>query len=174
MRRSNDGAASWQFTNHFAWTRHSLMYPYVAYPGPICKGKQLRVSRYFTACPASFLPQRSLPNLPITTFTLVLPNPHLHLRDPLRAISQHRHPRKKHQLTFLPAALPQEQSPASRMFVQSTVGVALLASLVAAQANLTFDPTTIDLTTRGLIPSLATCWKASNVLAIRSMVPSRV
>ncbi|KAE9376851.1 hypothetical protein N431DRAFT_542333 [Stipitochalara longipes BDJ] len=35
------------------------------------------------------------------------------------------------------------------MFVKSTVAVTLLASFVAAQTNLTFDPSTIDLTTRG-------------------------
>jgi hypothetical protein len=34
------------------------------------------------------------------------------------------------------------------MLAQSTVAVALLASFVAAQANLTFDPSTVDLTIR--------------------------
>jgi hypothetical protein len=35
------------------------------------------------------------------------------------------------------------------MFVKSAVAAALLASVVAAQTNLTFDPSTIDPTTRG-------------------------
>ena len=104
----------------------------------------------------------------------LLHNSRLHLSNTPRAISQHRHPRKKHQLTFLPGAFSPQQSRASRMFVQSTVAVALLASLVSAQANLTFDPSTIDLTTRGLFPPSAIGLNASNVLLTRSMVPSRV
>jgi hypothetical protein len=35
------------------------------------------------------------------------------------------------------------------MFAKSAVAVALLASVVAAQTNLTFDPLSIDSTTRG-------------------------
>jgi hypothetical protein len=34
------------------------------------------------------------------------------------------------------------------MFAKSTVAVALLASFVAAQTNLTFDPSTVNLTIR--------------------------
>jgi hypothetical protein len=40
------------------------------------------------------------------------------------------------------------------MFVKSTVAVALLASFVAAQTNLTFDPSIVGLTIRGSFPSL--------------------
>jgi hypothetical protein len=39
------------------------------------------------------------------------------------------------------------------MFVQPVVAVALLSSFVAAQFNITVDPSTVDATTRGEILS---------------------
>jgi hypothetical protein len=61
------------------------------------------------------------------------------------------------------------------MFVKTTVAVALLASFAAAQTNVTFDPTTVDLTTRGRFRiSSDFCKNASNMLYFRSMVPGRI
>jgi hypothetical protein len=50
------------------------------------------------------------------------------------------------------------------MFVKSAVAVTLLASFVAAQTNLTFDPATVDLTIRSLFSLFLTVRKnASNI-----------
>jgi hypothetical protein len=77
-------------------------------------------------------------------------------------------------LSRLPGAFSQTNLKPVKMFVKSTVAVALLASFVAAQNNnITFDPSTVDLTIRSqyLYPS-ADCKNSANIHQINGARPS--